>query len=571
MSNFFQVTTQQRRLVGGVGAVAALVTALAWSLIAPTGAEAAIVAPEGTYLNNSSALLMHGPWRASASTMALGGTFSTLNAAGSATLSFRSTGISWVTRTNAYSGIADVFVDGSRTKSVDLYSARTQYRRSVYAVTGLRLAPHTIRIVWTGRKNAHSQGRSIMIDGLVVLDRTPPGAPTGLTATVQRGGVRLDWQASPAPDVAAYRVYRQQGAAAAVLVQSVAAGPTQIVDAGLADSTTYRYRLVAVDTSGNVSPAAAATVTTAATPRYADRRYATCPTATVSVSNRTQLTAALGQASPGTVIALTPGRYFSQLDITARGTAAAPVWICGPRTAVLDGNRYSTGTGLRVDLSAHVVIAGLTVRNSQKGVAVMHSSDVTVADLRVENIGEEAIHLKNNTTDSTVIGNSIEHTGLLTPVYGEGVYIGTAKPNWCIYNGCAPDRSDRNTVVLNDISHTTAEQIEAKEAAVDGTIADNTLDGSGMVAASSDSLINIQSNGWVIRHNFGANAPLDGVQVWAGFAGYGEHNLVTGNQFRGSIPGFAVRLASRDLGNVVGCDTVAAARSQGISNKACQR
>ena len=44
---------------------------------------------------------------------------------------------------------------------------------------------------------------------------------------------------------------------------------------------------------------------------------------------------------------------------------------------------------------------------------------MTVADTRVEDIGDEAIHLKNQTVDSTVIGNSISRTGIVNAIYGE--------------------------------------------------------------------------------------------------------------------------------------------------------
>ena len=41
------------------------------------------------------------------------------------------------------------------------------------------------------------------------------------------------------------------------------------------------------------------------------------------------------------------------------------------------------------------------------------------------------------------------------------------------------DASNDNTITGNDISHTTADQIEAKEGAINGTITNNTLDGTG--------------------------------------------------------------------------------------------
>ena len=86
----------------------------------------------------------------------------------------------------------------------------------------------------------------------------------------------------------------------------------------------------------------------------------------------------------------------------------------------------------------------------------------------------------------------------------------------------------------------------------------------------ADSLINIQTNGWTMSGNTGRNAPLDGIQVWAGFAGYGQENVAFNNTFTGTMPGYAVRLAFAELGNVAGCDNKKASDSIAISNKPCQ-
>ncbi|MBF6949350.1 hypothetical protein HN261_21765, partial [Acinetobacter baumannii] len=133
------------------------------------------------------------------------------------------------------------------------------------------------------------------------------------------------------------------------------------------------------------------------------QRYSTCPTATVTVSTRSQLLNAIASATSGTVIRLNPGTYGANFDVSTTATPDKPVWICGPRTAIVDNGDITKGYGFRVNGASNLVIAGMTVRNVQKGVAVLYSKGVTVADLRVEKIGDEAIHLKNQTTDSTVI------------------------------------------------------------------------------------------------------------------------------------------------------------------------
>ena len=85
-------------------------------------------------------------------------------------------------------------------------------------------------------------------------DTSPPSAPTGLTATAAWSGqVDLNWTAST-DDVAVsgYRVERCQGAGCTNFAEVATPTATTFSDTGLAPSTTYRYRVRAVDASGNL-------------------------------------------------------------------------------------------------------------------------------------------------------------------------------------------------------------------------------------------------------------------------------------------------------------------------------
>ena len=531
--------------------------------------------PAGTYEDDDADdVTLSGTWSKTASTGAntdSGGSWSSLSTSGYAEMSFATSGVRWLARTNSASGLADVYIDGVKKTTVDLYSPTTKYAQNVYEVSGLSETGHTIRVVRTGNKNASSAGRNIILDAFVAPDVYAPTAPTAVKASAIRTGASVTWTKSPASDVASYRVLRRAaGSSTDVLVGTTSPQTTSFADVGLGDATTYSYTVVARDTSGNDSPASTvATFTTPAEAIGGTLRYSTCPTGTVNVTNRTTLVAALSTAKSGDVIRLAPGVYPGKYDITTVATADQPLWVCGPRTAVFDYGNFSDGYNIKITNAANVVLAGMTVRNAQKGISVMGSNHVTVADTRVENIGEEAIHLKFTTTDSTVVGNSIAHTGLQSPVYGEGVYIGTSEQNWCVYTDCVPDASDRNSIVLNDISHTSAESIEAKAGTNDGLIAKNTLNGTGMVTDVSDSNIGVMGNGWVIAKNTMSNAPLDSVQVWEISAGYGKNNTAYANSTT-NVPGYNVRLPYNEINNVVGCDNTTAGAALGMSNKTCQ-
>lgn len=77
------------------------------------------------------------------------------------------------------------------------------------------------------------------------LDETPPEPPAGLAYTPGMGSIRLDWLASPEPDVAGYRVYVD-----GELVADVAS-PGYTLDAP--EYRAYEVAVTAYDASGNES------------------------------------------------------------------------------------------------------------------------------------------------------------------------------------------------------------------------------------------------------------------------------------------------------------------------------
>ena len=528
--------------------------------------------PAGTYEDGSPSVTQQGDWTRSTSSYDSGGSVSTLNSSGYAEMSFATSGIRWVTRTNAYSGTADVFIDGRKQTTVDLYSSSTKVGQTVFEVKGLSETGHTIRVQWTGAKNAASTGKGISLDAFVAPDIYPPAAPQALAETPVRSGVKLQWKKNAERDVTSYRVLRRaNGSANAVLVGTTDPATTTFTDVGLANGVTYSWTVVARDSSGNDSPASTAvTLTTGADPYLAfPYRYTKCPTATANVTNRAQLLAAIKAGTSGTVIRLAPGSYGAGIQINTKASATNPMWICGPETAVFDNLDVTKGYGFQINGANNLVVAGMTVRNVQKGVSVQYAKNVTIADMHVTNIGDEAIHLKNMTTDSTVIGNVVDTTGLNAKNYGEGVYIGTAQGNWCKYNNCQPDNSDRNVVAYNDIKNNTAESIEAKAGTNDGTMWQNTMDGSNITADDADSLIQIMGSGWVVAGNKGSNSPEDAIQIWNTDDGsYGFDNVVYGNTIASPPPGYVVHLPYVNDGNVAGCDN--SRGTAGLSNVACQ-
>lgn len=288
------------------------------------------------------------------------------------------------------------------------------------------------------------------------------------------------------------------------------------------------------------------------------------PTTTVTSSRQFQ--DALHEAGPGTVIFLAPGVYPGTFTASGHGTASEPIVVCGTTESILDGGAIDGGYVFHLDGASHWVLQGFAIRNGQKGVMADETTDSVIRALTVTGVGDEAIHLRNFSTDNLVVGNRIRDTGLRKPKFGEGVYVGTAESNWCDVTDCAPDRSDRNQVTGNDIANTTSESVDIKEGTTGGVLSDNTFDGSGIVAA--DSWVDVKGNNWVIDGNVGTNSPEDGFQTHEILDGWGTHNVFRNNTATVNGPGYGYALAPvRE--NIVECNNTASGAGEGASNVKC--
>jgi hypothetical protein len=94
---------------------------------------------------------------------------------------------------------------------------------------------------------------------------TPPAPASDLAAIASRGEVRLSWKPSPAPDVAAYIVYRATTDAAFERVGSVRPPATTFVDRDVPPGR-YRYAVTAQDASTRANESARSNEATVTVP-----------------------------------------------------------------------------------------------------------------------------------------------------------------------------------------------------------------------------------------------------------------------------------------------------------------
>nr|WP_026239994.1 hypothetical protein [Parafrankia discariae] len=299
------------------------------------------------------------------------------------------------------------------------------------------------------------------------------------------------------------------------------------------------------------------------------QRPVECPAGGTTVSNAGDLRSALSAAKPGAVIRMTDGTYGGDFRLAASGTEAAPIWLCGSPKAVLDGEDDADYV-LHLDGASWVRVVGFTVRNGQKGVMADRVQHSIIAQLQVNTIGDEAIHLRTASSDNQVIGNVIRDTGNRREKFGEGVYVGSASSNWCKYTDCGPDRSDRNSVIGNDIAGTTSENIDIKEGTTGGVISGNTLSSDALTEA--DSWIDIKGNGWLIEDNtgIGGGALEDGFQTHVEQKDWGRQNTFRRNRLPVNAKGYGIYIhEGAETENIVSCDNQVSGASSGPSNIDC--
>src|ERR1700710_708028 len=177
------------------GLALCLLVAFAGLGLPPDRADAAGIVEAGTYENTSAAIAYSGTWATASSGSDSGGSISTLAGTGYAEVTFRETSVRWVARTANYLGIANVYLDGAKVTTVDLYSAANGFKKTVYTSPTLSYGTHTLRVERSGTKSDASSGRSVDVDAFVVPDSQAPATPTGLQAAADGAGASLSWTA----------------------------------------------------------------------------------------------------------------------------------------------------------------------------------------------------------------------------------------------------------------------------------------------------------------------------------------------------------------------------------------
>lgn len=302
----------------------------------------------------------------------------------------------------------------------------------------------------------------------------------------------------------------------------------------------------------------------------------------VNVSNSAELKAALLDAQPGDAITLADGTYASTMpsgnytgsfSIEADGTPANPITLTGGRGAIIDGNGTSGRYGLYLNGANHWNLVGFTVANASKGIMLDRSNHTYIDNVRVTNIGAEAVHFRAFSSDNIIVNSEIDGTGKVSAQFGEGVYVGSASgANWGLHSGGLPDTSDRNIVLNNSFTDFTAEAIDLKEGSSSNYVGGNIFEGSSLSGENSaDSWVDIKGRCNLVENNTGTNTLLDGYQVHNVYQSWASLNVFRNNSANVDAPGYGYSLDfnSKNLGNLIECNNTAVNAAAGSWNVPC--
>ncbi len=236
-------------------------------------------------------------------------------------------------------------------------------------------------------------------------------------------------------------------------------------------------------------------------------------------------------ASPGTLFVLSAGTYRMSNVVLSNlvGNSAQRITICGQGQVKIEGDGVSSQKRIfTIKNSNFIRLANLEITLGMKGLMVEETDNSIFENLHIHNVGHEALHLMNFSSNNIVKNNRVYDAGKNrgSEGIGEGIYIGTA------FGKDIEDKSDNNTIRLNQIGPgITADLIDIKEFTTGGLIEKNSFNGTGMTGANSgESWVNVKGNNYLIKDNVGTNSFKYGFKQIVRITGWGNFNKFENNQ-----------------------------------------
>jgi trimeric autotransporter adhesin len=134
-----------------------------------SGVIGGVSAGTGRIEQTSPACVYAGDWFTNNNPVNSGGSAAlAVDKGSSVSCNFTGTGINWIGYRDEWSGIAQVYLDGTLRDTVDTYLSPQQPKAATYSIKDLAPGGHTLRIVVTGTHGASSAGSWIWVDAFDV-------------------------------------------------------------------------------------------------------------------------------------------------------------------------------------------------------------------------------------------------------------------------------------------------------------------------------------------------------------------------------------------------------------------
>lgn len=254
---------------------------------------------------------------------------------------------------------------------------------------------------------------------------------------------------------------------------------------------------------------------------------------TIFVSTGQALIKALSTAMPGDSILLEPGVYSNptqQESISdglgntterkwifrsaAKGTQDRKIRLASKDTqkpAILKGNGWNAdGYGLYLT-GDNWIIENIHITEAAKGIVVDRAKEVIIRNVKIYNIGQEGLHIRDGAQHVTIENSVLKDIGIWNDGYGEGIYIGSDKSVW--KEGDGKKLGEKGLLYSRDVHHVfvrsctlgpniTAEPFDIKEGSSYILIENCDIYGSGVSGENyADSLIDIKGTSIIVRKN----------------------------------------------------------------------
>lgn len=255
----------------------------------------------------------------------------------------------------------------------------------------------------------------------------------------------------------------------------------------------------------------------------------------ILVSDTAELQAALKNVKAGDEIILREGIYESDpasgvwraFQATADGTPDQPIILRSEdaeHPATICCQTPESKCALTVT-GSYWEIRDLRISTAGKGIFLTKSQHSIISGCELFNIGDEAIHIIDDSSYNLVENCVIHDTGKKNPKYGEGVYIGSAKNATeygfeCHYNTVRGCKFGPNV---------TADHVDIKEFTHGNLVEYCTFDGTGIAGENGgDSFVEVKGNDTIVRYNTGyrngCEKQLYGFDMSLQLDGWGQNN-----------------------------------------------